>query len=246
MQKKIIILNWKMNPSSLSEAIEIGKFSDKKGVVLCPPFIFLNEIKKKLKNAELGAQDISWINSPIDGGAFTGEISALMVKKIGCKYIILGHSERRNKLKEGDKDINKKIKNTLSVGLNPILCVGSDKKDKKSEKEIEFQLKNNLSGVEKQEAKKIIIAYEPVWAISTSKNAVSADFKDIKEKEIFIRKILIKLFDKNTAQKIKIIYGGSVDSGNIDNFIKEDSIDGVLIGGASLKREEMRKILKSV
>ena len=135
-------MNWKMNPLSLKQAIKLAKTSDKKNVVLCPPFVFLSEVKKSIKNAELGAQNSFWENPPIGGGAFTGEISPLILKEMGCRYVIIGHSERRKHLRETDEMVNKKIKSALVVGLKPILCVGSKKKDKLAEREIKIQLKN--------------------------------------------------------------------------------------------------------
>ncbi len=245
MKTKILVFNWKMNPSSLLEAKKLAKISDKKNVVICSPFLFLNEVKENIKNAEIGAQNVSWVNPSTDGGAYTGEISCLMLEKNKCKYVIVGHSERRFALKESDVEINKKIKEIISLKLKPILCIGSDKKDKRSEKEMESQIKKALIGVKISEIKNIVIAYEPVWAISTNKQSSPAVPEDAKKAEIFIRKILIKLFNEKEALRVKIIYGGSVDSKNIKNFIEINGISGVLVGGASLKEEEIKKMLKN-
>ncbi len=232
--KNIFIANWKMNPESLSKALRLAKSSDKKNVVLCPPFIYLNEIKKNLKNAKLGAQDIFWEKE----GAFTGEISSLMIKNIGCSYVIIGHSERRNILNESDKNINDKIKITIKNKLKPIVCVGETKKERESgifEKVIKNQLKLALRNID---VKEIIIAYEPIWAIGT-KNA--CDFKKAEEVRVFIKKTVKEILK---IDSVLIMYGGSVNSQNYIDYIKKASFNGLLIGGASLKEGEIKKIIK--
>ena len=239
--KPLIIANWKMNPKTLSQAIKLAEISDRKNVILCPPFVFLNEIGKKLKKSELGAQNCHWEKE----GAFTGEISLKMLKNSGVKYVILGHSERRNYFKETDEIINRKIKAALKEKLKIILCVGSKKTGKIAEKEIKLQIKKSLNEIKKSETKNVIIAYEPVWAISTTKDSVVAVPEKTKEEKVFIKIFLNELFGKKNGRKIKIIYGGSVDGSNIKKFIEKSEMDGVLVGAASLKSKEIKKIIDS-
>jgi len=249
--KPLIVANWKMNPQALKGAKLLLNSIEKETrkvtnveIVVCPPFIYLSNFfygrgKTMIK---LGAQDCFWEQ----GGAFTGEISAKMLKDLGCKYVIVGHSERRRYLKETDEMVNRKLKAALKENLRPILCVGN--KNRKREKEfkgIRIQMEKALSGIKKSDLKNLIITYEPVWAISTTKGREIATPIEAKEGAIFIRKILAKLFDKNFAQKIRIIYGGSVDSGNIRGFIKEAKMGGVLVGAASLKPKEFVRTVKA-
>lgn len=170
-----------------------------------------------------------------------------MLKNLGCQYVILGHSERRRYLKETDEMVNKKLKAVLGIGLKPILCVGSKERNQKKEfREIKNQLKKVLSGIKKPELKSLVITYEPVWAISTTKGGRIATPKESREGANFIRKILIKLFDKNFAKRPRIIYGGSVDSKNVKSFIYEARMDGVLVGAASLNSKEFVKLVKKI
>ena len=241
--KPLIVANWKMNPQTLAEAKRLFNLV-KKGVknfknaevVICPPFVYLPTLKAN------GAQDCFWEEK----GAFTGEISPLMLKNLGCKYVIIGHSERRRNLNETDEMVNRKLKAALKENLRPILCVGN--KNRKREKEfkgIRIQMEKALLGIKKSDRKNLIITYDPVWAISTTKGREIATPIEAKEGAIFIRKILAKLFDKNFAQKIRIIYGGSVNSGNIRGFIKEAKMDGALVGAASLKPKEFVRTVKA-
>ncbi len=235
MKKKLLVMNWKMNPNNLSQALKLAKISDKKGVVLCPPFVFLNEIKKNIKNAKIGAQNSFWEND----GAYTGEISNVMLKKIGCRYIIVGHSERRNILKESNNVINEKIKSILKENLKPILCIGENEKEKKrgeTKKVLKKQLFSVFSNLKNHSS--IIVAYEPIWSISGSGNSCYP--KDAEKTRIFIENYLSqKLKRKNTT----ILYGGNVNFKNYDDFLKNSFFDGFLIGGASLKEKELKKIL---
>lgn len=248
MKKTLVVANWKMNPPTLAEAKKLFNLV-KKGiknacpersrrveVVICPPFVYLPVLKAN------GAQDCFWE----ERGAFTGEISPLMLKDLGVKYVIIGHSERRRNLNETDEMINKKLKAALKVGLRPILCVSSKKRGETARKEMEVQLKRALVRIKKSEIKNIIITYEPIWAISTTKGSVVATPRNTREGEVFIRKNLTKLFNKNTAKKVKIIYGGSVDSKSIQGFIKDAQMDGVLVGAASLKAKEFIAAVKKL
>lgn len=224
--KPLIVANWKMNPQTLAEAKRLFD-SVKKGVkdfknaevVICPPFLCISNLKSQISNIKLGAQDCFWEEK----GAFTGEVSPPMLKNLGCQYVIIGHSERRRYFKETDEIINKKIKAALKVNLRPILCI-----EKKS------QIKNALRGIAKKDLKKIILAYEPVWAIGTGK---ACGIPEARKINLSIRKI----FKRNI-----LLYGGSVNSQNARNFIKKAKFQGFLIGGASLVPKEFIKIVKNV
>lgn len=242
--KRLIIGNWKMNPSSLEEAKKL--FVEVKNgtrglknveTVMCPPFVYL----PLFKGLNLGAQNTFYEEK----GAFTGEISPLMLKNLGIKYVILGHSERRKVFGEIDEKINKKIKRALASRLKVIFCVGENKeeweKGKKSEVLTE-QIKKGLSGVTGKEIKDIVIAYEPVFAIGTGNNcSVDETMSSILQ----IRKIIFNLYNRQAADNIKIIYGGSVKSDNSGQYIKDARVDGLLVGGASLDKKEFIKIAKS-
>ena len=238
---KILVFNWKMNPEKLDEALVLAKESDAAGVVVAAPFIFLEEAAKILKSAELSAQDVSRENSEINKGAYTGEISALELKNLGVKYVIIGHSERR-KLGDTDEIIAKKIKSAVDGGLIPILCVGETKEEKNSgrtEEIIGRQLKTALLTFNlKPLTFNLIVAYEPVWAIGTGDPETPENaLKAIK----FIKKMLLT-FDFRLSTKV--LYGGSVTSQNLADYIKYKEIDGVLVGGASLNKEEIKKMIK--
>lgn len=250
MDKKLIIANWKMNPQSLKEAMrffevagENAKNSKNVEVVICAPFVYLNQ-EPKIKNKEikLGAQ-----NCFCEGqGAYTGEVSAPMLKNIGCEYVIIGHSERRRYFGEADEFINRKLKAVMGARMKPILCIGEKEGEKEQMKEIlEKQLAEGLKDIKPNQISNLIVSYEPVWAISTSGGQnCSTDYAF--SSSLVIRKFLINSYGKYSGNKVKIIYGGSVDSGNAAAYIKETKMDGVLVGAASLKEEEFGKIIKSV
>lgn len=236
--KYLVIANWKCNPTTLKGAKLLFR-AIKKGikkvrnteVVICPPFIYLPILKSEAKGpsfaVSFGGQSCFYEEK----GAFTGEISPKMLKDLGCQYVILGHSERRNFLKETDEMINKKIKAAMEAKLKPILCIG-EKKVRNAKGAITNQLKKDLKGISKKDFNKIIIAYEPVWAIGTGKSCKPERAKETKD---FIKKKI------NT----KILYGGSVNSKNARDYIKV-AFDGLLVGGASLNAKEFVKIAKSV
>ena len=240
---KLIVANWKMNPKTEKEAISLAKAEDKRGVVIAPPFVFLSSLRDVLKKASLGAQDVFWEN-PRQGGVYTGEMSARMLKKSGVKYVIIGHSQRRS-LGETDKMINKKVKTALETGLKVILCVGENlnircKGKKAVENFIQKQLKDDLAGIRnwKLVIRNLFIAYEPVWAISTNKGARADTKEDAAEMIKFIKKFLVL----SLKLKVKVLYGGSVNSKNAKGFLEIS--DGLLVGGASLKSVEFLKILR--
>jgi len=230
--KPLIIANWKMNPVTLAEAKRLFN-SVKNGirniknveVVICPPFVHLSALKSKIKGPSFaisfGGQSCFWEEK----GAFTGEVSPKMLKDLGrCDYVILGHSERRKYLKETDEMINKKIKAALKSDLTPILCI-----------ENTLQLKEGTKDLLREEQKKLIIAYEPVFAIGTGKPCTTEKAKEMKAA---IKKII--------DEDIPIIYGGSVNSQNAADYIKMAGFQGLLVGGASLDSEEFIKIVKSI
>lgn len=213
--KPLIIANWKCNPKTAKEAKRIFSKTSR-NVVVCPPFVFV----PLLKGVALGAQDCFYKEE----GSYTGEVSPSMLKSLGCKYVIIGHSERRRFFKENDDIINKKVKLVLENKMTPVLCVGETLKEKKRRKSVlKKQLEAGLKGVN---SKKVIIAYEPVWAIGNS-NPCSP------EEALKVRLFISSLFDS------KILYGGSVNGSNAKDYL---DFDGLLVGGASLRPEELVKI----
>lgn len=244
MRKKVIAGNWKMNklPDETIEFIEelAPLVKDTKNeVILCVPYIdlFYALLTAQGTNIKIGAQNMHWEEK----GAFTGEISAEMLKSIGVEYVIIGHSERRQYFAETDETVNKKIKKALEVGLKPILCVGETLEQKeKGEEEIVIseQIKKALEGI--KNIKNIIIAYEPIWAIGTGESATKRKANLTIE---FIRNKISEMYGENTAKHITIQYGGSVIPSNATEFFEMSDIDGGLIGGASLNAQSFSKIV---
>ncbi len=228
--KPLIVANWKMNPASPREAKQIFNAIKKKDFVLCPPFVYL----PLFKGITLGAQDCFFEEK----GAYTGEVSAPMLKDLGVVYVIVGHSERRKYFKETNEIVNKKVRKVISSGLKPIMCIGETKEEKDQGQKasvLSEQIEKGLDKLTRDEVKKMVIAYEPVWAIGTGDNcSVDETMKSI----LFIRQTLSKLYNREIADSVKIIYGGSVNSENSASYIKEAGSDGLLVGGASLKPEE--------
>jgi triosephosphate isomerase len=216
-------------------------------VVVCPPFIYISKLSELLlrwKNAriKLGAQNCFWE----DIGSYTGEISPIMLKNLQCKYIIVGHSERRKFLNETNQMINKKIQMILSFGLIPILCIGEKKQDKENGKisvVLNSQIENALKKVSKKDVDKVIFAYEPRWAIGTGKPC-SPDEACVAR--LIIQKIIAQKYSQKIAKKVQILYGGSVKGGNVTSFVKDAGFQGVLVGGASLDPNEFAKIIKAL
>lgn len=248
-----LIANWKMNPDSLGEARKlaltvekgISKFKNRKNIqiILCPPFPHLSIVKSQLSIVALGAQNCHFENL----GAFTGEVSASMLKDIGCEYIIVGHSERRA-MGEDDTIINRKIRAILKNKISPVLAVGEKTRESfnvhgrwtgEPDRAIREQIRVALNGISAANAKRLIIAYEPVWAIGTG-NAAGAD--DVFSVRLFIQKILRELYSPAVQKSIPIIYGGSTSSKNIASFVRDAHMDGALVGGASLNAEEFIKM----
>src|SRR3989338_3391989 len=249
MKKLYLIGNWKMNPATLEEAKKLA--SDiSRGVkklrarnvvvVICPPFPYLSIINYQLSIIKLGAQDVFFE----DSGAYTGEISPSMLRDVGVKYVIVGHSERRRFLNETNETINKKLKAVLKNKMTPILAIGEKEKEGQgSIQEIKDQLSFALDGLKTSEVKKIIFVYEPVWAISGGdKNHKAAEPNDVLGMKIFIKKILTDLYNKRLAENVPIIYGGSSNASNVKEFVYEGEMDGGPPGSASLDAEEFIKM----
>lgn len=242
MKKALIVANWKMN-KNIEETLDYIKDlaprvkNEKSDIVIAPPFTSLYSAKKELihSNIKLAAQN----SHSEDFGQYTGEISSLMLKSLGVDYVILGHSERRNYFHEDNFFINKKIKACLANGLKVILCVGEKKEEREkniTESVIKKQLLECLDGVKKDF---ITIAYEPIWAIGTGLTATSEEASSV---HVFIRKVLNELYGDSSS--IRIIYGGSVKPENAYGLMSANGIDGVLVGGASLKVNDFEKIVK--
>lgn len=210
-------------------------------VVLCPPFIAIAEVAEVLNesNIGLGAQDMHWL----DEGAFTGEVSALMLKDAGCQYVIIGHSERRQFFAETNETVNKKLKAALRHELTPIVCVGENLQEREANKTfkvIEGHIKNGLVDISSEQILKTVIAYEPVWAIGTGQTATA---EQAQEAHKYIRDLLRKMYGDDTAESVRIQYGGSVKPENIAELIASPDVDGALVGGASLKIDSFTAIV---
>ena len=243
-KKLLIVANWKCNPITLYEAKQnfgLVKKALKRiknvRVVVCPPFVFLPALEPG-RRIELGGQDCFWEEK----GSFTGEISAKQLRSLGCQYVILGHSERRIYCGETDEMINKKIKAALGTGLKVILCVGEKTEGKLQE--MQNQLEKDLKGIKKCDTDNLILAYEPVWAISGFRGK-AASVNEAMGRALFVRKIFGKIFGRNLAKKIKILYGGSV-SQNPHSYIYEAGMDGLIIGGSSARARDFIDLLKTV
>ena len=247
MRKPLIAGNWKMNKTGkeavgLIEELKKGLSGNDVDIAVCPPFTALRDAADALKNTDvkLGAQNVFYE----DAGAFTGEISAAMLRDLGVEMVILGHSERRGIFGETDQVINKKIKKVLKSGMVPILCVGETLEQRergRTEEVVQRQVTNGLSGLTKEEIGSVVIAYEPVWAIGTGKSATAEEADRVIG---YIRGILKGLADEGCADEIRILYGGSVKSGNAASLMGRPNIDGALVGGASLKADEFLGIIK--
>jgi len=237
--------NWKMNNDKRETLNFLSSFLPKVKeltveIVICPPFTSLYAAAEKLvgTNVKLGAQNMHWEEK----GAFTGEVSPLMLKELPCDYVIIGHSERRQYFAETDETVNNKIKSALKHELAPIVCVGETLEQREEGITIDFvmgQVEKALKGIEAEEAKKIVFAYEPIWAIGTGKTASAADAQEVIGA---IRNKISELYNKEVAEAVRILYGGSVKPENIKELMAEADIDGALVGGASLKAESFYAI----
>ena len=250
MRKPLMAGNWKMNLNHL-EAIAVtqklvysldDKDYDAVDVAVLPPFTDIRSVQTLVDGDRLrllyGAQDLS----PEVSGAFTGDISGSMLAKLGCTYVVVGHSERRTVHGEDDALVNRKIKAALANQLTPIFCVGEDLPVRESGTHVSYvirQIRAGLANLGKPEMKRIVIAYEPIWAIGTGKTATAADAQEVCRA---IRGEIEEIGSGEIAQSMRILYGGSVKSSNIAEIMKEADVDGALIGGASLDPEELAKI----
>lgn len=248
MPKKLIAANWKENPKSEKEAIALFKTvsavssSRKVDVAICPPFIYLEKIASIRRKISLGAQDVFWEEK----GAYTSEVGPKMLRSLGVEYVIIGHSERRKWLKETDAMINKKIKLALGDGLKVILCVGESLSVRKkgsgaARKFIERQLAKDLVGIPaaKLNPRNLVIAYEPIWAIGTGREDRPAD-------AALMADVIKSFVAKKHHSRSRLLYGGSVNGKNIGDYVQYKNIDGALIGGASLRGQEFKKIINIV
>ena len=249
MRKVIIAGNWKLNKTSREAMILVEELKrevvDVQGVdiVVCPPFTALESVSEALTetNIATGAQNLYWA----DSGAFTGEVSAPMLKDFGVQYVIIGHSERRQYFGETNETVNKRLRAALNHALTPIVCVGENLAERESNKTfdvIKNHCEGSLSGLTAEEVAKIVLAYEPVWAIGTGKTATPQQAQEV---HAFIRQLLGKMFGAEAAQRVRIQYGGSVTPENIASLIVQPDIDGALVGGASLKAASFAAIVKS-
>jgi len=250
MRTPIIAGNWKMYKTN-SEAVDLVKNlinlvcdANNVEVVVCPPFTALESISELLTsgqtNVGLGAQNMHWE----DEGAYTGEISPLMLKELKVKYVIIGHSERRAYFNEDDESVNRKVKAAFSHDLNPIVCVGESLEERENgmtQKVVQRQIFEGLKDLSADDAKSLVVAYEPIWAIGTGKSATAQDANDVIR---HIRAVIGSMFGPEFAKELRIQYGGSVKPENVSELMDEPDIDGALVGGASLDAASFAKIVK--
>ena len=248
MRTPIIAGNWKLNKTP-QEAIELvtelkREISDVQGVdiVVCPVAVALTDVNDVIgeSNIELGAQNLYWE----DSGAFTGEMSGPIIKAAGCKYVIIGHSERRQYFGETNETVNKRIRAALNAGLTPIVCVGESLEERESDKTFDVvkdHVSGALAGYTAEEVSGMVIAYEPVWAIGTGKTATPDQAQEVHK---YIRDLLAELYSADVSNVVRLQYGGSVKPENIEELIAQSDIDGALVGGASLKSDSFSGIVK--
>ncbi len=248
--KKLVIGNWKQNPSTHTDASEIFKGIAKKAhtftnvtTVVCPPFVFIDKLSAGYSGSSIyfGGQDVSFEKS----GAHTGEISAAQLYSIGCDYVIIGHSERRA-AGERDESVNKKIKIALEHKLTPVVCIGESERDSHGKylSHLRNQIAKALKGVKEKDVLQVVIAYEPIWAIGkTGKDAITP--QKLHETSLFIRRVLLETFSKKVGMSVTILYGGSVKPMNARELLEEGEVSGFLVGGASLDAGQFISILET-
>ncbi len=248
-RKNIIAGNWKMNKTASEAKTLVEDLKplvagiEDVDIVVCPTFTSLAAAIEAAagSNVKVGAQNIHWEES----GAYTGEISAAMLKELGVEYVIIGHSERRQYFGETDETVNKRLKAALAAGLKPMVCIGEvleEREGGKTESVLDTQIKGGFAGLSNADTQQVVIAYEPVWAIGTGKTATP---EMAEETHKCIRDILTEMFDAATAEAVRIQYGGSMKPGNAAELLAEADIDGGLIGGASLKAADFSEIVKA-
>jgi triosephosphate isomerase len=249
MRNKFIAGNWKMNTTRaetttlLQALIQETTAIEKTTIMVAPPFTNLQVASELLQNSKikLGGQNMYWENK----GAFTGEISPLMLKDLNCTHVILGHSERRQYFRESNQEINRKIQAAFHHQIHPIVCVGESLENRERGQTlgvVEFQIRNGLTGITAEQLNSFTIAYEPVWAIGTGRAATPADAVEVHS---YLRSLLAEMFNSTIAEETRIQYGGSVTAENVSSFLAEQEIDGALVGGASLKAESFLKIIQA-
>ncbi len=248
MQRKALIAgNWKMH-TTVSEACQLAKALDQatpnandREVLIAPPYTALSEVGRTLAESSiiLASQNVCWEEK----GAYTGEISPIMLKDIGVTAAIVGHSERRQIFHEDDALINKRVKGALRFGLTTILCVGETLEEREADSTfsiLESQIREGLAEVQPVDMARLVIAYEPVWAIGTGRTATKEQAQEV---HVFIRSLIEKIYEKNIADGLRILYGGSVKPANIDELMSQPDIDGALVGGAALDAESFSRII---
>jgi triosephosphate isomerase len=250
MRKKILAANWKMNLTPVEAESYVETFLNEVGevndveIVIIPSFTSIPTLAQASGNApfiRLGAQNLHWERS----GAFTGEISATMLRALFVKYVIIGHSERRALFGETDAMVQRKVHTALEAGLRPIMCVGESLAERESDsvqKVLRRQVKEGLKGVGSDHSSEIVLAYEPIWAIGTGRTATPAQAEEV---HAFLRSLLAELFDKSAADRIRIQYGGSVKPENTEDLMRQSNIDGALVGGASLDAHSFARIIRA-
>ncbi|KPJ76454.1 MAG: triosephosphate isomerase [Deltaproteobacteria bacterium SG8_13] len=246
-RRPLIAGNWKMYKTiaeaqkTASELIDRTAAADSVDIMIAPPFTAIASVAGIAANSRVavGAQDLFWEND----GAYTGEIAPGMLTEAGCRYVIIGHSERRQHFAETDETVNRKIAAAVKAGLVPILCIGESEAQREADETfsvLDKQVKRGLKGLFAKDLKKLVIAYEPIWAIGTGKTATSDQAQEVHR---FLRQVLVELFDADFAQSVRILYGGSVKPANIAELMSMEDIDGALVGGASLDAETFARIV---
>lgn len=244
---KLLIANWKMNPSSEKEAKDlikgyVKKIKTSKGVdtVICPPFPYISSVKSQYRGTkiQLGSQGVFFEKK----GSYTGQVSVDMLKDFGVSYVILGHSEKRA-FGDTSLDVAKKAKVCIKSGIVPVICIGEKERsdDGKYLKYLQTELTDSLDGISRNDISKLVIAYEPIWAIGKT-NPMSGH--EMHQMSIFIKKVLVKKYGKNILNKVRIIYGGSINDSNADDMVENGNIDGLIIGRASLDPDQVFKLIK--
>jgi triosephosphate isomerase (TIM) len=248
MRRPLIAGNWKMNLNrreaiELASSVSSAEIANGVDVVVCPPFVWLQSVIEAVDSSAIGvgAQDVYFE----ENGAFTGETSAEMLVDLGCRYVIIGHSERRHILGETDETVNKKVLRALQAGLIPIVCVGetlAQREAGNTSKVVQTQFHGSLQDVSAEQISRVIIAYEPVWAIGTGKTATTQQAEEV---HADLRKLIKDRYNSGSADQVRILYGGSVKPGNSAELLTQPNIDGALVGGASLKSDDFLAIINS-
>ena len=247
MRRPLIAGNWKMNLNR-AESVALasglkGFMSEKADILVCPPFVYLDAVASEVAGSSiaLGSQDVYFETN----GAFTGEVSTTMLCDLGCRYVILGHSERRHVIGETDQLINKKVHSAVEAGLTAILCVGEKLEERESGRTMDVvrgQFSGSLEGLSAEKMRSLVIAYEPVWAIGTGKTATPEQAQQVHDD---LRKLIAEQYNRETADGVRILYGGSVKPANAADLLSQDDIDGALVGGASLNADSFIEIINA-